>query len=61
MAIHSSIGSILQKFLLIQILAWRIPWMEEPGGIQPIVLQRLKHNGSKFARMHTHTHIRAYL
>ena len=32
MAIHSSI------------LAWRIPWMEEPGGPQSIGLQRVRHN-----------------
>ena len=24
------------------ILAWRIPWTEEPGGLQPIGLQRVK-------------------
>ena len=32
MAIHSSI------------LAWRIPWTEEPGGLQSIGLQRVRHN-----------------
>ena len=32
MAIHSSI------------LAWRIPWTEEPGGLQSIGLQRVGHN-----------------
>ena len=26
------------------ILAWRIPWTEEPGGLQFIVLQRVRHN-----------------
>ena len=26
------------------ILAWRIPWSEEPGGLQSIVLQRVGHN-----------------
>ena len=25
------------------ILAWRIPWTEEPGGIQSIGLQRVGH------------------
>ena len=25
------------------ILAWRIPWTEEPGGLQPIVSQRVGH------------------
>ena len=32
MATHSSI------------LAWRIPWMEEPGGLQSMGLQRVGHN-----------------
>ena len=32
MATHSSI------------LAWRIPWTEEPGGLQPIELHRLRHD-----------------
>ena len=32
MAIHSSI------------LAWRIPWTQEPGGLQPRWLQRVRHD-----------------
>ena len=32
MATHSSI------------LAWRIPWIEEPGGLQSMGLQRMRHN-----------------
>ena len=32
MATHSSI------------LAWRIPWMEEPGGLQSMGLQRVGHD-----------------
>ena len=31
MATHSSI------------LAWRIPWTEEPGGLQSMGLQRIRH------------------
>ena len=31
-AIHSSI------------LAWRVPWTEEPGGLQSMGLQRVRHN-----------------
>ena len=27
------------------ILAWRIPWMEEPGGLQSMGLQRVGHDG----------------
>ena len=26
------------------ILAWRIPWAEEPGGLQSIGSQRVRHN-----------------
>ena len=33
------------------ILAWRIPGTEEPGRVQSIGLQRVKHNRSKSARM----------
>ena len=32
MATHSSI------------LAWRIPWIEEPGGLQSMGLQRVRHD-----------------
>ena len=32
MATHSSI------------LAWRIPWTEEPGGLQSLSLQRVRHD-----------------
>ena len=38
MATHSSI------------LAWEIPWTEEPGGLQSMGLQRVEHDGA-----HTHT------
>ena len=40
MATHSSI------------LAWRIPWTEEPGGLQSIGSQRIRHNWSYLACMH---------
>ena len=26
-----------------RILAWKIPWTEEPGGLQPMELQRVGH------------------
>ena len=32
MATHSSI------------LAWKIPWTEEPGGVQSMVFQRIRHD-----------------
>ena len=38
MATHSSI------------LAWSIPWTEEPGGLQSIGLPRVGHNGSNLTR-----------
>ena len=41
MATHSSI------------LAWETPWTEEPGGLQPMELQRVRHD---WATEHTHTH-----
>ena len=42
MATHSSI------------LAWRISWTEEPGGLQSRVSQRVRHNSSDLACMHMH-------
>ena len=42
MAIHSSI------------LAWRIPWTEEPGGLQPKGSHRVGHDCSNLARLHMH-------
>ena len=36
------------------ILAWEIPWTEEPGGLQSVESQRVGHNWSKLARRHTH-------
>ena len=34
------------------ILAWRIPWTEEPSGLQSMGLQRVRQN---LATEHTHT------
>ena len=45
MAAHSSL------------LSWRIPWTEEPGGLQSIGSQRVRHDCSNLA----HTHCRALL
>ena len=36
------------------ILAWRIPWTEDPGGPWPIASQRVRHDRSNL------THIQAY-
>ena len=43
MATHSSI------------LAWKIPWTEEPYVLQSIVLQRVRCNRSNLACMHTYS------
>ena len=32
-----------------RILAWRIPWTEEPGGLQSTGLQRIGHDRSNLA------------
>ena len=34
---------------LSSILAWRIPWTEEPGEVQSMGLQRVQHNRSNLA------------
>ena len=39
MATHSSI------------LAWRIPWTGEPGGLQSVGMQRIGHDGSDLAHI----------
>ena len=36
------------------ILAWRIPWRQEPSGLQSMGSQRVRHDG---ATKHTHIHI----
>ena len=38
------------------ILAWRVPWTEEPGRPQFIGLQRFGHDRRDRAHTHTHTH-----
>ena len=44
MATHSSI------------LAWRIPWTEEPGGLQSIGSERVRHDQETNTHTHTRTH-----
>ena len=43
-----------RKWHPLSILAWRIPWTEEPGGLQPIELQGIRQ--MKLLSIHTHTH-----
>ena len=38
------------------ILAWRIPQMEEPGGLQSTGSQRVRHDWATNTHTHTHTH-----
>jgi len=48
-AIHSSI------------LAWEIPWTEEPGGLWSMELKRIRHDlAIKQQYSHTHTHTRMH-
>ena len=48
MATHSSI------------LAWRIPWTEEPGRLQSTGSQTVGNYGGNLACTHTHTHRREW-
>ena len=38
------------------ILAWRIPWTEEPGGLQPMGLQRVGHDWIRPKRLSTYAY-----
>ena len=49
---RSSNGGRNGKPLPPSILAWRLPWTEEPGGLQSMGSQRVRHD---WARTHTHT------
>ena len=42
------------------ILAWKIPWPEEPGRPQSMGLWRVGHNWVHTACTHTHTHIHTH-
>ena len=35
------------------ILAWKMPWIEEAGGLQSIGLQRVRHNWTNLLRTHS--------
>ena len=49
MALHSSV------------LTWRIPWSEEPGGLQSIGLQRVRHDLAHTVCIYTHTHTHIFM
>ena len=44
------------------ILAWKILWAEEPGGLQSMGPQLIRHTErlNTHARVHTHTHTHAW-
>ena len=46
MATHSSI------------LAWRIPWTEEPGGLQPMGSQKVRHDLNDLTPMHANWNLK---
>ena len=43
------------NFFFWWILAWRIPWTEEPGRLQSIGSKRVRQDWGDSARMHTHS------
>ena len=43
------------------ILAWKILWTEEPGGLQPIGSQKIGHNWSDLACTRVRTHTQAHI
>ena len=43
------------------ILAWKIPWTEEAGGLQPMGLQRVGQTEQLSAHIHIHTHTQYYV
>ena len=54
-SISRSVKIPLEKGLAIHssILAWRIPWTEEPGGLPPMGLRRVRHDWSDLASTHS--------
>ena len=46
MAFGKPLDNLLEKEMATHssTLVWKIPWMEEPGGIQSMGLQRVRHD-----------------
>ena len=42
------------------ILAWKIPWMEEPRVLQSMGSLRVRHDFVTVSHAHTHTHMLPY-
>ena len=62
MQIRSLGGHPLEKGMATHssIFAWRIPWIEEPGGVQFMGSQRVGHDRATNTRTHAHTHTRTH-
>ena len=43
------------------IFAWRIPWLEEPGRLESIGSQRVRHDRSDLACMHLSIYLYIYI
>ena len=56
MQVVSGLGDSLEEGMatLSNILAWRIPWTEEPGGLQSIRSRRVGHNYKQLS-IYAHT------
>ena len=54
----SQAGHLLhpQTAVCLALKAWKIPWTEEPDGLQSMGLQRVEHDWVTSMRTHTHTH-----
>ena len=53
------LGRFLEKEMATHssILAWSIPWTEDPGGLQSTGSQRVRHNlATEHTGMHVHIH-----
>ena len=58
-SIHGPRGSLEEEMATHSGIAWKIPWTEEPGGLQSIGLQRVRHSWATkhIAPMWASTHI----
>ena len=47
------LGRPLEEEMASSILAWKIPWTEEPGGLQPMGSKRVRHDSpTEYAHIH---------
>ena len=44
MGLIPGLEDALEEGTVLSILAWRIPWTEEPGGLQPMESKRVRHD-----------------